>query len=91
MGNNVYQGQLKGPFTAGVELMDLIREQAAVDVSYITHIGIETETPYLVAINGNDVEIGKTHIYEIGNTKITSIIFRQDTDNNSIVDYVIAK
>ena len=38
---------------------------------------------------GKEYEIGKTGIYEIGNTEITSIYFAQDTDENSIIDYTI--
>ena len=89
MANNKFQGQIKGPFNAGEELMDLINADAAIEVSYVTHLGVQTETPYYIQINGESVEIGKTGIYEIGNTEITSIIFEQDVDDNTIIDYVI--
>ena len=89
MANNKFQGQLKGPFSEGQELMDLIKTDAAIDVAYVTHLGVQTETPYYISINGKQVEIGKTGIYEIGNTEITSIIFKQDVDDNTIIDYVI--
>lgn len=89
MANNKFQGQLKGPFSERQELMDLIKTDAAIDVVYVTHLGVQTETPYYISINGKQIEIGKTGIYEIGNTEITSIIFEQDVDDNTIIDYVI--
>lgn len=98
-GINKAQGQLVGPFSAGQELMDLISEQCASKPSYIEHIGIQSETHNVnihpetlieMKISGQiqTIEIGKTGIYEIGNTKITSIKFRNDRDNNTIVDYI---
>ena len=36
-----------------------------------------------------EYEIGKTGIYEIGNTEITSIYFSQDTYENSIIYYTM--
>lgn len=89
MGNNVHQGQLIGPFAADEELFTKIKESAAVSFSYVTHLGIQTDVRNMVNINNKKYEIGKTGIYEIGNTKITSISFCQDVDKNTIVDYVI--
>ena len=89
MGNNVHQGQLRGPFTAEQELFTLIKEAAAVPFTYITHIGVQTDVRNIIIVNGKEYEIGKTGIYEIGNTEITSIYFAQDTDENSIIDYTI--
>ena len=34
-------------------------------------------------------EIGKTGMYEVGNTKITSLQFLEDKDNNTIIDYTV--
>ena len=89
MGNNVHQGQLRGPFTAGQELFTLIKEAAAVPFTYITHIGVQTDIRNIIIINGKEYEIGKTGIYEIGNTEITSLKFKEDVDINTIVDYTI--
>ena len=89
MGDNGYSGQLLGPFTANEELMDLIQQDAIGEIDYVKHLGIQVETPTIVRINNSDVEIGKTGIYEIGNTKVTSIYFIEDTDNNTIIDYTI--
>lgn len=87
--NNRYQGQLKGPFIANEEIMDLIRAAAAVEVDYVWHLGVQTDVRAMIKINGQEIEIGKTGMYEIGNTEITSIVFIENTDENSIIDYVI--
>lgn len=89
MGNNVHQSQLKGPFTAEQELFTLIKEAAAVPFTYITHIGVQTDVRNIIIVNGKEYEIGKTGIYEIGNTEITSLKFKEDVDINTIVDYTI--
>lgn len=89
MGNNVHQGQLRGPFTAEQELFTLIKEAAAVPFTYITHIGVQTDIRNIIIVNGKEYEIGKTGIYEIGNTEITSLKFKEDVDINTIVDYTI--
>lgn len=89
MGNNVHQGQLRGPFTAEQELFTLIKEAAAVPFTYITHIGVQTDVRNIIIVNGKEYEIGKTGIYEIGNTEITSLKFKENVDINTIVDYTI--
>lgn len=89
MGNNVHQGQLRGPFIAEQELFTLIKEAAAVPFTYITHIGVQTDIRNIIIVNGKEYEIGKTGIYEIGNTEITSLKFKEDVDINTIVDYTI--
>lgn len=88
-GINCYQGQLIGPFSASEELFDKIKEDAAIDVNYVVHLGIQTDIKTVVFINGDEVEIGKTGIYEIGNTEITSIQFQDNVDENTIIDYTI--
>ena len=89
MGSNVHQGQLRGPFVAKQELFTLIKEAAAVPFTYITHIGVQTDIRNIIIVNGKEYEIGKTGIYEIGNTEITSLKFKEDVDINTIVDYTI--
>lgn len=89
MGNNGCTGQLIGPFNANEELYDRIVAAAAQPISYVSHIGVQTDVRNYVYINGKEYEIGKTGIYEIGNTEITSIYFAQNTDENSIIDYTI--
>ena len=99
-GTNIYQGQIFGPFQANQELMDLIAEQCVSVPKYINHLGIQTEshdvllhpeTLVELIINGKkqEIEIGKTGVYEIGNTEVTSIKFLNNRDNNTIVDYTV--
>lgn len=89
MGENLYMGQLKGPFKANQELFELIKADAAIDIQYVKHLGIQTDVSAIVIINNKEYEIGKTGIYEIGNTDITSIMFKADTDDNTLIDYTI--
>ena len=89
MGFNGYSGQLRGPFAANQELIDLIQNDAIGEIKYVKHLGIQADITAMVKINGEDVEIGKTGIYEIGNTEVTSIYFLEDTDDNAIIDYTI--
>ena len=35
------------------------------------------------------IEIGKTGVYEIGNTEVTSIKFLENRDNNTIIDFTV--
>jgi len=89
MGNNGYSGQLLGPFAANEELMDLIQQDAIGEIDYVKHLGIQTNIGTFVSVNNNIVEIGKTGIYEIGNTEINSIYFLESTDDNVIIDYTV--
>lgn len=91
MENNIYQGQIIGPFEAYEELYDRIKADAAVNVYCVKHIGVQTDVRNVILINGEEREIGKTGIYEIGNTEITSIQFPIDVDKNTIIDYIIQK
>lgn len=97
MGNNGCMGQLVGPFKKNDELYTYIEQNANGKVSHISHIGIQmdnhtSEIPgegTMVYINGKAYEIGKTGIYEVGNTKITSIYFSNPVDDRTIIDYTI--
>lgn len=94
MANNVHVGQLFGPFNANEELYEKIVADSKWGCRYVKHLGIQinkkpTKQDIIVYINKKPVEIGKTGIYEIGNTEITSIYFKTDTENDVIVDYVI--
>lgn len=89
MGDNGYSGQLLGPFNANQELVNLIQQDALKEIEYVKHLGIQTKIGTLLEINNKTVEIGKTGIYEIGNTEINSIYFLEDTDDNAIIDYTV--
>lgn len=88
---NGYMGQLKGPFQADEELFTKIQNTSSEKIAAVQHLGIQTVTGDLVMIeiNGKEIEIGKTGIYEVRNTEITSIKFKTDVDENTLVDYVI--
>ena len=90
MGTNGYTGQIKGPFTDR-ELFDIIIEQSVFDVDYISHIGIQATPGTVVTINGVDIEISRTKIYEVSSDemKVTSIIFKNGADEDTIIDYHI--
>lgn len=90
---NGYMGQIKGPFKANEELFSKIKDNCIETMSSIRHIGIQTITGDLVmvCINGNDIEIGNTGMYEVRDTEITSIKFKNDVDENTLIDYVINK
>ena len=88
---NGYMGQLKGPFQADEELFTKIQNTSSEKIAVVQHLGIQTVTEDLVMIeiNGKEIEIGKTGMYEVRNTEITSIKFQTNVDENTLVDYVI--
>lgn len=88
---NGYMGQLKGPFQADEELFTKIQDTSSEKIAAVQHLGIQTVTEDLVMIeiNGKEIEIGKTGMYEVRNTEITSIKFKTNVDENTLVDYVI--
>ena len=88
---NGYTGQLKGPFHVDEELFTKIQNTSSEKIAAVQHLGIQTVTGDLVMIeiNGKEIEIGKTGMYEVRNTEITSIKFKTNVDENTLVDYVI--
>ena len=88
---NGYMGQLKGPFQADEELFTRIQNASSEKIAAVQLLGIQTVTEDLVMIeiNGKEIEIGKTGMYEVRNTEITSIKFKTNVDENTLVDYVI--
>lgn len=89
MGNNGYTGQLLGPFEANQELINLIQQDAIKEIKYVKHLGIQANENTFLRINGEEREIGKTGIYEIGNTEINSIYFIDNTEADVIIDYTV--
>lgn len=89
MGYNILTGQLKGPFIANIELFNIIKDDCAIPVKHVKHIGIQAEKSSIILINKREVEIGETEVYEIGNTEITSIIWKKDMPENTIIDYTV--
>lgn len=74
--------QLIGPFQANKELCTF---------GVIKHLGIQIKslTPIIVIINNQEIEIGKTEMYELRDVEITSLKFKQNMDNNTIIEYIL--
>lgn len=86
---NGYMGQIKGPFKANQELFSLMKENSIDKMGSVKHLGVQSDISSFIIINGEEIEIGKTGIYEVRDTEITSIKFKQDVDDNTLIDYVI--
>ena len=86
-------GQVVGPFTANVDLLD---DGQAIGVftpettrPILLKLGIQTEEGTIVKINGANIKIGKTGIYELDNVvAIKSLIFPSGADSDTIIDFV---
>ena len=57
MSVNRYMGQLKGPFNANNELMIKIKEDAEIDVSFVKHLGVQTDVGYSIFISPDSLYI----------------------------------
>lgn len=89
---NGHVGQVVGPFTANVDLLDdeqpigLLTPEK--DRPIIYKLGIQALPGTVVRINGNDIKIGATGIYELDDViKIKSIIFPNGAQNTTIIDF----
>ena len=79
-------GQVSGPFTANVDLLD---DNQAIGVftpettrPILLKLGIQSEEGTVVQINGANIKIGKTGIYELDNVvAIRSLIFPNGADD----------
>lgn len=86
-------GQVSGPFTANVDLLD---DNQAIGVftpettrPILLKLGIQAEEGTVVQINGANIKIGKTGIYELDNVvAIRSLIFPNGADDQTIIDFV---
>ena len=93
--NNAQIGQVLGPFTAGVDLLDdnqpigsLTPEKERPE---IYKLGIQAEPGTIVSINGRNIKIGMTGIYELDNViRIKSILFPSGASDTVIVDFIYA-
>ena len=84
-----YIGQAQGPFKAGTEVINIIlHNDTNVAISNLFKIGIITVPHHKVKINNVSMEIGKTGMLEVRDTPIASIIFEQDEDLNTFVDFM---
>ena len=92
---NAQIGQVAGPFTAGVDLLD--DDQAIGSFTpekerpEIYKLGIQALPGTIVAINGRNIKIGSTGIYELDDVvKIKSLVFPNGAPNTTILDFIYA-
>ena len=86
-------GQVLGPFAANV---DLLAEGGAISeftpetsAPIIEKLGIQTDVGNLIEINGVQIKIGKTGIYELDNrVAIKSLKFPNGANADTIIDFV---
>lgn len=86
-------GQVLGPFDANVDLLaeggaisDFTPEASA---PIIEKLGIQTDVGNLIEINGVQIKIGKTGIYELDNrVAVKTLKFPDGASADTIVDFV---
>lgn len=90
---NAQIGQVTGPFTAGVDLLE--NGQAIGDFTpekekpEIYKIGIQAPPGTIVAINGRNIKIGTTGIYELDDViRIKRLVFPNGAPESALVDFV---
>lgn len=89
-------GQVTGPFSAGQDLlakegiiMNLISQYTNSEQVQLWKLGIQADEGTIVKINGMNIKVGKTGIYELDETvAIKSLIFPNGADENTIVDFI---
>lgn len=81
--------QIRGPFSAGQDLISYIKTEYKTNFNYIKKIGIQTKVKNEITINNEDFEIGKTGILEFDNVQITSLSFKQDELSSTLIDCVL--
>lgn len=97
MRSNGYQGQLyardidnKHGFRAGMNLYNQIFDENDSKNLYISRIGISAPPKTKIIIDGVEIEIGKTGIYEVEDVEIKNTIsFNEDSSLDAIIDYII--
>ena len=86
-------GQVLGPFTANV---DLLNDDAPIGAftpetsrPILYKLGIQTTEGTVVEINDVPIQIGKTGIYELdGVVDIKKLVFPDGADEDTIIDFV---
>lgn len=93
---NGYQGQIRardqenGKFLPSDDIFELISNNSAFDIKYIERIGIFAPEETIFLINGKNIKIGKTKIYEADEVKITSLKVVEESSNEVIIDFVVS-
>ena len=86
-------GQVIGPFTANLDLLDdnapigAFTPESTRPILY--KLGIQTEAGTIVEINDVPIKIGKTGIYELdGVVNIKKLVFPNGASANTLIDFV---
>lgn len=85
-------GQVLGPFDS----TDLLDENGAISMftpeitrPFLIKLGIQAAPGTIIKINGVEIKIGKTGIYELDNVvNVKSLSFPNGADETTIVDFV---
>ena len=85
-------GQVLGPFNS----TDLLDENGAISIftpeitrPFLTKLGIQATPGTVIKVNGVEIKIGKTGIYELDNVvNVKSLSFPNGADETTIVDFV---
>lgn len=85
-------GQVLGPFNSD----DLLAPGGAISVftpeitnPFLSKLGIQTTPGTIVKINGAEIKVGKTGIYELDNVvEVKHLSFPSGADEKTIVDFV---
>lgn len=73
-------GQYVGPFAANEEI---------IQDAGINRIAISGKVGEVFTINGKEIHLGKTGMYEVDEVEVTSLKFNQDVDATHFVTYLI--
>ena len=80
--------QVTGPFTTSDDIVATLKSKYS--FMKVLKVGIQARTGHKCKINNQEiVEIGKTGIYEINNVNVNSIIFLQEENDSTIIDFVV--
>ena len=86
-------GQVVGPFTAGV---DLLNDNAPIGAftpetsrPVLYKLGVQATEGTRILVNNVNVKVGKTGIYELDNiVEIKNLVFPDGADDDTIIDFV---
>lgn len=91
--NNGRIGQVIGPFTKEVDLLEddqpigAFTPETTKPILY--KLGIQADPGTLIQVNQTQIKIGRTGIYELDNVvDVKKLMFLSDTDSDTIVDFV---
>lgn len=92
-------GQIVGPFEAGQNVFLKIQQQennnvnvlVKLGISYVGDFDLDIYGKYIseqhILINNINFQIGKTRMLELEDCQITSIVFKNNTDDRWFIDY----